>query len=538
MSPRASRGNVSRSEFLRIATRAGFLLGTPGLLAACAAPQEPERTTALASPSAAPGTPQVAATRGPSRGELRVSEPFLPATLDPDVGTASFNLMSLGVCESLMRYTETLRVEPWIAKSLDRVDDLTWRVVLRDDVTFWDGTRVDAEAVRASFVRTMEKAPGTADLLPRDTVFTADGQTLTIRTPMPVGMMRNNLAAPNLAIKKVAGDQFVCTGPFRPTAFTARESIALEAYAGYRGGPPALARITARQLADTAARSLAVQAGDMDVAQALLPSDVSKLRLAGVQVDPAPWARQHMIVLNPTREPLNDVAVRRALSLLVDRKGLIDAVLDGVGEVAQAIAPASIGIAGLVDAHRTAPDEAKRVLDAAGWRPGPDGVRVKDGKRLAFKLGTYSGRAELEQFAVAILDMAKAAGMELSIEKLADVEQALASNAFDSTMYSIGSAAFGDVSRLLATLYTPSPRNKDRYSNERVNAAFGRYIQSSDAAEQARLFGEMQRAIGDDVPIVPLVNPYQVVAYSKKVRDFKPHPLDSYKYTEATRLDA
>ena len=518
-----------------MAARTGVVVGTPGLLAACAAPSEPART---ASPSATAAGPTVAATRGPSRGELRVSEPFLPATLDPDVGTASFNLMSLGACESLMRYAPDLKVEPWIAKSLDRVDDLTWRVVIRDDVTFWDGTRVDAEAVKGSFARTMEKAPGTADLLPKDTVLTADGQTLTIRTPVPVGIMRTNLAAPNLAIKKVAGDQFVYTGPFRPTAFTARESVTLEAYPGYRGGPPVIAKITARQVADTAARSLAVQAGDIDIAQALLPSDLAKLRLAGVQVDAAPWARQHMIVLNPTREPLNDVAVRRAFSLLVDRRGLIDAVLDGVGEVAQAIAPASIGVAGLVDAYRTAPDEARRVLDAAGWRPGPDGVRVKDGKRLAFKLGTYSGRTELEQFAVAILDMAKVAGLELSIEKLQDVEQSLASNAFDSTMYSIGSAAFGDVSRALGTLYTPSARNKDRYSNERVNTAFARYVQSSEASEQTRLFGEMQRAIAEDVPVIPLVNPFQVVAYARKVRDFKPHPLDSYKYTESTRLDA
>jgi peptide/nickel transport system substrate-binding protein len=195
-------------------------------------------------------------------------------------------------------------------------------------------------------------------------------------------------------------------------------------------------------------------------------------------------------------------------------------------------------VTGLIDVHRTAPDQARQLLDAAGWRPGPDGIRSKDGRRLAFKLGTYAGRAELEQFAVAILDMAKAAGIDVSIEKLQDVEQALAANAFDATMYSIGSAAFGDVSRLLATLYTPSPRNKDRYSNERVNAAFAQYVQSSDASQQARLFADMQRMIGEDVPIIPLVNPFQVVAYSKKVRDFKVHPLDSYKYTELMRLDA
>jgi len=137
-----------------------------------------------------------------------------------------------------------------------------------------------------------------------------------------------------------------------------------------------------------------------------------------------------------------------------------------------------------------------------------------------------------------IIDMAKAAGIALSIEKFPDVEQALAANNFAASTYSIGSAAFGDLSRLLATLYTPSPRNKDRYSNAKVNTAFQELLKTSDAAKQDALLKEIQTWIGEDVPIVYLANPYQIVGASKKVKNFAPHPLDSYKYHADMQLDA
>ncbi|MGE3796071.1 MAG: ABC transporter substrate-binding protein [Dehalococcoidia bacterium] len=520
---------MNRRRFIQIAAVGGVIgISLPALMA-CDDDDSSEVPDGASSTATA--TTATTARRGPSNGELRISEPFLPAALDPDSGTASFNLMALGVAESLMRYTPTLQVEPWLAKGLERIDDLTWRVTLRDDATFWDGTKVDAQAVQLSLTRSMEKQAAVADLLPKGTVFTADGLNLTIATPTPVGLMARNLAAPNLAIKKAVTDtDFQFTGPFQVTAFTPRDSIELTAFEGYRGGPAGIKTIQARQVADTGARSLALQAGDVQIAQALLPSDVPKLKAANLNVFSAPWARQHMIILNVQQAPLDDAVVRRAFSLAIDRAALVNGVLEGVGAPAYGIAPEEIGFKSIVRTQKSDAAEARRILDAAGWKTGGDGIREKDGNRLSFKLGTYAGRAELEQFAVVIIDMAKAAGMEVTIEKFADVEQTLAANAFSATTYSIGSAAFGDLSRLLATLYTPSPRNKDRYSNERVNTAFQELLRSSDQARQDALLKDIQTWIGEDVPIVHLVNPYQVVGASKQVRNFEPHPLDSYKY--------
>jgi peptide/nickel transport system substrate-binding protein len=485
--------------------------------------------------SEALGSPAPSARRGPSSGELRVLEPFLPATLDTDGGAPTI-VQALGLCESLMRYRSDLSLQPWLATKLQRVGLLTWRVTLRDDVTFWDGSKVDAEAVRASFQRSMDKG-GVADLLPRGTTVTPDGLVLTIKTPTPVALMPHNLAAPQLALKKLGADGVpIYTGPFRPVQFTPRATLVAEAYAGYRGGPAWVKTLRAREVADTNTRTLAVQARDVEISQALLPGDVDKLKTSGAQVFSAPWARQHMMVLNVLRPPLSDAEVRRAIALAIDREALVKGVLEGAGTAAHGFAPEEIGFKNIVRAQRYDRAESMKVLDAAGWRVGTGGVREKDGKRLAFKLGTYPGRAELERMAVVILDHLKSVGMDVTIEKFDDVETQLAKNEFDATMYSIGSLAFTELSRLVGLLYTPSSRNKNRYSNPELNRLYADYMASSDSKVHDDKIRRIQDLLKQDTPTVYLANPYQVVAASPKVKDFAPHPLDSYKYHADMRL--
>ncbi|PFG75033.1 ABC transporter substrate-binding protein [Tepidiforma thermophila] len=530
---------ISRRTFVKGIAATSFL-ALPALGAACGDDDEessagPTPGTAGTAPAATP----TAARRGPSTGTMRFAEPFLAASLDADSGaSAAYNLQAVGAAECLMRFSPTLALEPWIAARFDRLDDLTWKITLRDDVTFWDGSPVDAAAVRDSLLRTIEKQPATADRLPKETQFTASGYELTIKTPKPLGLLPAFLADATFAIKKaLPGDQFLYTGPFKITGFTAREAMTLEAYEGYRGGPPWIKTLQFRQVADTNARSLALQSGDVELAQALLPSDVERLKSAGLTVHVAPWARQHMIILNVRAAPFDDVAVRRAFALAIDREAMVKGIMEGAATPAYAFAPDTIGHKGLLNIQKFDPAEARRVLDAAGWKPAADGIRAKDGKRLSFKLNTYAGRAELEQAAVVAVDMLKAVGMEASIEKVADIEKTIGDNAFQAAMYSIGPAGFGELSRAIGLLYVPSSRNKDRYSNPVVNSAYDDYISTSDEGRRQQALKTIQEQLRDDVPIVYLFNPKQVVGTAKKVKNFTPHPLDSYRVTPDIRLE-
>lgn len=512
---------LKRRELIRVMGLSPLAIA---LLAACGSDDDE-------GPSSTPAPETSPQGRGASSGELRIADAFIPASLDADVGTAGSNLLSLGVAEALMRYTPALKPEPWLASKLERIDDLTWKVTLRDDATFWDGSKVDAGAVAASFSRTLEVLPSAASVLPKDAVLTSEGQVLTIKTTTPIGTMDHNLTSASLIVKKPgAADAPIYTGAFRVTEFTARETMTLEAFAGYRGGPARLKTVKVRQVADVNARLLALQAGDVDVSQALLPGDVAKLKGSGLQAFAAPWARQHMLILNTRSAPLDDVNVRRAYSYAIDRDAL-KSVMDGIGQPAYGFSPEDIGHSGIVKTQKFDRAEANRLLEEAGWKMGGSGFREKDGKRLAFKIGTYSGRAELEQFAIVIKDQVKAVGIDLEIEKFADVETAIAQNAFHSTTYSIGSAAFGDLSQLMATLYVPSARNKDRYDNPAVTALYRYYVSTSDASRKAAVLKQVQEQIGQDVPVIYLYNPYQIVGAAAKVKNYTPHPLERDKIT-------
>ena len=462
--------------------------------------------------------------------QLNVAENQFPTSLDADVGFAGYSLMSYGVAEALMRVAPDTHVVPWLAASLTQVDDLTWQATIRDGVTFWDGSPVDAQAVEASLARSLDKQPGAVSLIPSGATFSADGQVLTIHLPNPVGGLPSNLASYSLTIKKIDADgNTLYTGPFSYADWVPQQSITLNAYSGYRGGTPALRTIYVRYIPDVSARALALQAGDVDIAHALLPSDVAPLQAAGFQVYNFPFGRQDDMLLNVTRAPLDDVAVRRAIAFAIDRNALIDGVLSGSGTPASGLAPDNLGLAGVVPTQQFDPAQARAVLDADGWLAGSNGVRVKSGNPLTFKLGAYASRPELAPLAVAIKDQLRSVGFDVSLETFSDINTTVATNAFDATLYSYGVAPFGDLGGAIGLLYTPSGTNKDRYNNPRVTALFAQYGQTSDTAQRQALLENMQRLVAEDVPVVYLVNPNQIIAATPRVTGYTPHPLENYK---------
>ncbi|MGH2551781.1 MAG: ABC transporter substrate-binding protein, partial [Thermomicrobiales bacterium] len=200
-----------------------------------------------------------------------------------------------------------------------------------------------------------------------------------------------------------------------------------------------------------------------------------------------------------------------------------------VGVAAYGLAPEGIGIEGIVRTQSFDSNQARQLLDAAGWIEGDGGIREKDGARLTFNLGYYQSRPELEGLAIAIQDQLKEIGVDATPLLDADINTTVAENTFDATLYSYGVAPNGDVDRALLSLYSPSGTNTDRYSNPAVNELIDQYRQASDPAERQALFEQTQIAIGDDVPVVYLINPYQIVGMSSDVTGFTPYPLENRK---------
>ncbi|NJM08604.1 hypothetical protein HC891_24085 [Candidatus Gracilibacteria bacterium] len=395
------------------------------LLSACGAPAAPEAppapaTTAIAVPTtetiAAPAptasTDPTAITPSTASGELRIGTGLnIPTSLIATEGTNGFNMVTYGAGETLMRLTPEQQLEPWLAETVERSDERTWRVTLREGVTFHDGSPLTAQSVADSFASSWANLPNANTFVPSDTqVLVADERTIEFTTPEPLGNFGYSLANWNFVLHKAPVDGIsVMTGMYRPVSLTTDQELVLERFAEHWGGGAALERIRILRLPDANARALALQSGDIDMLTNVAP-DIARSLPADIEQVSIPGTRMHHIILNHTRAPFDDRSVREAASLAIDRDALLLATLDGQGQTAVNLYPASLGLP-LLEAQRTDVARAQTLLDEAGWLVGADGVREKDGQRLEVQLYSYPGRPELTQMAIAIQAMLADVGL-------------------------------------------------------------------------------------------------------------------------------
>ena len=124
-------------------------------------------------------------------------------------------------------------------------------------------------------------------------------------------------------------------------------------------------------------------------------------------------------------------------------------------------------------------------------------------------------------------DQLKQIGIETTLQETTDINTAVAQNNFDATMYSYTITPTGDINRGLAQLFIPGGSNNNRYNNPQLNSLFDQYNATSDQGQRSSLSRQMQQVLGEDVPVVYLVYPNQIVGRSAKVSGYTPHLLEN-----------
>lgn len=195
----------------------------------------------------------------------------------------------------------------------------------------------------------------------------------------------------------------VGSGPFILSSYRPNQRITFRANPNYWRGAPHISGLQYVYYTNSDAQVQALKSGDVDFVTGLSPSQFEALsRTRGVTTHAGIGRRYNSLVLNSgyrtvdgkafgTGNPaLQDVRVRQAIRQAIDIRTLNDKVLNGQGTVATSFIPASYPKWHLPDDDPVIkgfdPAAAGRLLDAAGWRPGPEGVRVKDGRKLALHL--------------------------------------------------------------------------------------------------------------------------------------------------------
>ncbi|WP_336157934.1 ABC transporter substrate-binding protein [Amycolatopsis sp. VC5-11] len=402
MEARCKPTNVSRRRFLTTALAGAALAGTAPLLAACGS------TVAAAVPSGPPkrgGTLRVGVTGGGASDTL---DPHIPAT-NPDIARV------LNLYEPLLLRDHDYRLQMLVAESLKPSPDArTWTAVLRSGIRFHDGRPVTPADVVATFRRiTDPKDPksGAAGLTMLGEVVATGDRTVEFRLTSPNSGFDDLLGQYSLGIVPADFDvkRPIGTGPFKADTFTAGlQSTFVRNEHYWRPGQPYLDRLSLINFADDDARINALLSSQVDaidqVPVALVDVLRSDPRIQVLRSETGTWLPFTMRVDRP---PFDDVRVRQALRLVVDREQMINQVLSGQGRVGNDLyAPLDPAYNRQLPQRKQNIAEAKRLLAEAG-KP-----------NLDIELVTAPIQAGAVEAAQVFQQQAKAAGVNVRIRKI------------------------------------------------------------------------------------------------------------------------
>lgn len=420
----------------------------------------------------------------------------------------------------------TGEVEPWLAESYEIKDEgRTYSFKLRDDVTFSDGTPLTAEAVKLTFDAIVEAGAESyaAPLLAgyQETVV-VDEHTAEVRFDNPYAAFPSAVATIGLGIvapstqdvpfsERADGTAVVGTGPFVLDSYVPDESTALSARTDYAWGPeslggseaPKLDTVTFPVVPEASIRAGGIETGEFDVISSVLPSDVDALEAGGsLLVSRANPGVVFGLGFNTNRPGVSDPAVREAIALAIDPEVVRDTAVNSDYAVATSVlGQTSVGWADQSDLLTTNAADAAKLLDEAGWKPGADGIREKDGTALSLRIPYIQNFATNLVALEVIQQQLKEVGIgsELVGQGLEYIET-LRSGDFDA-FWSNQSRADGDI---LRTNFS-TPTNIIHLSDPELDKILDEQSVTIDQEKRFELLDEAQASI--------LTNHYYVPVY-------------------------
>ena len=490
---------------------------------------------------------------GKRGGTLRVSAASDAGSFDIHaLSNGNMQWMGRILFDCLVYQAEDGTLTPWLAKSWDiSADGLTYTFHLRDDVTFSDGERFNAEAVRVNLEHMRDpatKSPlAAAYIAPYLQGRVVDEYTFeaTLRAPYApfldvlsqawLGMIspRQILEAP-----KTIASQPIGTGPFVLTGWVRDQRASFGRRPGYDWAPPAINHqgeayldgIELSYVPEAMIRYTSLEAADNDMAL-----DAPAQNAAAIRANPQLTLRNRIrkgspsrsITFNVDRAPFDDVRVRQAVAKAIDRDGL--AWISGFGEYLAKGDFLAVNTPDYDPVAREAlafdPVEAGRLLDAAGWagRDG-EGYRSRDGRRLGATLLTYDNPAFPANVPVAAQADLRKVGFDLRIEllPLSKVMELRYLGNFDA----IGGGYWHtNTADGLYILYhsqsIPSTRmigqNVGHFRDATLDQLLAAARRSTDPTQRRELYRQAQQRLGETVPAVPSVESQMLLAYRNTV---------------------
>jgi peptide/nickel transport system substrate-binding protein len=461
-----------------------------------------------------------------------------PTALDPHYHAHAQNSATAShVFEALFRPDAQMQLRPALATGARTEDGIAWTVTLREGVAWHDGTPFTAEDVAFSLRRAPDvpNSPGSFGTYTREvkSVEIQGPHRLRITTHAAAPLLMENLANIFIVSRRHgegastddynSGKAMVGTGPYRFLRWTPGTEITVGRHDGYWRGREPWAEVRMRVIPNNAARLAALLAGDVDLIADIPSGDVERVRASPrLQVVSIESSRLVFLGLDrteaalssghirgpeggtPARSPLGDVRVRRALSLALDRRGIVERINEGQAVLTGQFVPAGFfGHFPDIAPDPFDPEAARRLLSEAGW---PEGFRLT--------LTTSNDRiVNAARMVQAIAQMWTRIGVATQVELMPHAVFTPRRNRYEVPVFlsSWGNQTGEPLYTLVPQLGTRSTAtglgaaNRIRYSNPELDALLGRASAEIDPEKRLPLLRRATDLALADAVMLPLL---------------------------------
>jgi len=293
--------------------------------------------------------------------------------------------------DNLAAYDRQGKIQPWIVTGWENVDPTTWRITVRQGVTFHDGTPMTAQDVAYSIMRAAthprsEMRGEVGGIVGANVI---DAETIEVLTGDPDPLLPEHLNAvrvvPEALLESMGEQAFaespVGTGPYAFVSWLAEDHLNLQAYPGFWGDPPAFERVRLEVIPSGATRVAALLSGEIDIAVEVLPQDLPRVAASpDAYVTQVPGLRLIYLAMDHVREdtpgmrepnPFLDLRVRQAVFHAIDMDLIASRVMSGVSTPApQFYAPFNEGFDPTLERLPYDPERARQLLAEAGYADG------------------------------------------------------------------------------------------------------------------------------------------------------------------------
>ncbi|RXT57421.1 ABC transporter substrate-binding protein [Bosea sp. Tri-44] len=443
-------------------------------------------------------------------GTLRVSVDQAVAKLNPLVTRVNPEYLVAELLYSgLTRLKPDMSAEPDLAESWTNSVDLTeWTFSLRKGLSFHDGSPCTAADVVATFEAILDAktaSPARQNVGPVSKVAAKDDTTVVFTLSAPFADLPVTLAYTNAKIVPAAvtkggleklDRQAIGTGPFKLVSFEPERLIVVARNdAFYDKARPYLDRIEVVVYPDVSAEASALISGDTDLITTTPPTEFARLQKAsGVKALRVPSGQFCNVNFGCDQKPFNDIRVRQALALTVDRKTMVDFVTEGFGSVGND-APLNPAYRFYAEQPLKQADiaKAKSLLAEAGYPKGLEATLIA------------SDRPGLRtQLAVALREMAKPAGFDIKVETMPHatyLDQVWKKGSFYVGFYNMQATA----DAIFSLLYTSNAAwNETRWNNTAFDKLIFEARATVEEAKRRALYADAQKLMNAEVPsIIP-----------------------------------